>query len=79
MLPPKVVKKMKHNRYPEEKIISILKGQEAGASVAWSGLALIYEIRENTIDRWESKFGGMEASMVERLKEFEAENKGIPP
>ena len=46
---------MKRKRYSEEKIISILKEHEAGASVP--DLSRRYEITENTIYRWKSKFG----------------------
>lgn len=63
---------MKRKRYPEEKIISILKEHEAGASVP--DLARRYEITENTIYRWKSKFGGMEVSDAKRLRDLEQEN-----
>lgn len=63
---------MKRKRYSEEKIISILKEHEAGASVP--DLARRYEIAENTIYRWKSKFGGMEVSEAKRLRELEQEN-----
>lgn len=63
---------MKRKRYPEEKIISILKEHEAGASVP--DLARRYEITENTIYRWKSKFGGMEVSDAKKLRDLEQEN-----
>ena len=63
---------MKRKRYTEEKIIAILKEHEAGASVP--DLARRYEIAENTIYRWKSKFGGMEVSEAKRLRELEQEN-----
>jgi putative transposase len=64
--------KMKCKRYTEEKIISILKEHEAGASVP--DMARRYGIAENTIYRWKSKFGGMEVSEAKRLRELEQEN-----
>src|SRR5210317_1768463 len=64
--------KMKRKRYSEEKIISILKEHEAGASVP--DMARRYGIAENTIYRWKSKFGGMEVSEAKRLRELEQEN-----
>jgi len=64
--------KMKRKRYSEEKIISILKEHEAGASVP--DIARRHGIAENTIYRWKSKFGGMEVSEAKRLRELEAEN-----
>ena len=63
---------MKRKRYSEEKIISILKEHEAGATVA--DISRRHGISENTIHRWKSKFGGMEVSEAKRLRELEAEN-----
>lgn len=61
--------RMKCKRYTEEKIISILKEHEAGASVP--DIARRHGIAENTIYRWKSKFGGMEVSEAKRLRELE--------
>ena len=63
---------MKRKRYSEEKIISILKEHEAGASVP--DLSRRHGIVENTIYRWKSKYGGMEVSEAKRLRELELEN-----
>ena len=63
---------MKRKRYSEEKIISILKEHEAGASVP--DLSRRHGVVENTIYRWKSKYGGMEVSEAKRLRELEAEN-----
>ncbi|NNL00101.1 MAG: transposase [Xanthomonadales bacterium] len=51
---------MKRKRYSEEKIISILKEHEAGASA--KDLARRHGVAENTVYRWKAKFGGMEVS-----------------
>lgn len=63
---------MKRKRYTEERIISILKEHEGGASVP--ELSRRHGVVENTIYRWKSKFGGMEVSDAKRLRELEAEN-----
>ena len=63
---------MKRKRYSEEKIISILKEHEAGASVP--DLSRRHGIVENTIYRWKSKYGGMEISEAKRLRELASEN-----
>ncbi len=63
---------MKRKRYSEEKIISILKEHDAGASVP--DLSRRHGIVENTIYRWKSKYGGMEVSEAKRLRELESEN-----
>ncbi len=63
---------MKRKRYSEEKIISILKEHDAGASVP--DLSRRHGIVENTIYRWKAKYGGMEVSEAKRLRELESEN-----
>jgi putative transposase len=63
---------MKRNRYTEQQIILILKGLEAGDSVP--DIARRHGVAENTGYRWKSKFGGMEVSEVNLLRELEAEN-----
>jgi len=63
---------MKRKRYSEEQIISILKQHEAGRTMV--ELARENGIAENTLYRWKSKYGGMEASDLRRVKELEAEN-----
>ena len=63
---------MKRKRYSEEKIISILKEHEAGASAA--DLARRHGVAENSIYRWKAKYGGLEVSDAKRLRELEAEN-----
>ena len=63
---------MKRKQYREEKIISILKEHEAGASVP--ELARRHGVAENTIYRWKSKFGGMDVSDAKKLRALEHEN-----
>ena len=63
---------MKRKTYPEEKIISILKEHEAGASVP--ELSRRHGVAENTIYRWKSKYGGLEISEAKRLRQLEQEN-----
>ena len=64
---------MKRKQYREEKIISILKEHEAGASVP--DLARRHGVAVNTIYRWKSKFGGMEVSDAKKLRALEQENQ----
>lgn len=63
---------MKRKQYSEEKIISILKEHEAGASA--KDLSRRHGVAENTVYRWKAKFGGMEVSEARRLRELETEN-----
>jgi len=63
---------MKKSRFTESKIIKILKEQEAGRSV--SEICREYGIHQATFYNWKSKYGGMNASQLKRLKELEIEN-----
>ena len=66
---------MKRKQYREEKIISILKEHEAGASV--TDLARRHGVAENTICRWKAKFGGMDVSDAKKLRALEQENQKL--
>ncbi|OHY64411.1 transposase [Pluralibacter gergoviae] len=63
---------MKKSRFTDSQIMSILKQAEAGTPVA--------ELcREHgaSFYKWRSRFGGMDASMMARLKELEDENRRL--
>jgi putative transposase len=66
---------MKRKRRTEEQIIAILKEHEAGAPVP--ELSRRHGVAENTLYRWKSKFGGMEVSEANRLRELEQENSRL--
>ena len=63
---------MKHKRFSDEKIIGVLKKQEAGAKV--DEICRRHGISSATFYTWQKKYGGMEASDAKRLKALEAEN-----
>ena len=63
---------MKRSRFTEERIIGILRGQEAGMKV--SDLCRKHGISEPTFYAWKSKFGGMSVPDARRLKQLEEEN-----
>jgi len=65
----------KGSRYNEEQIIRILKEVETGTSVA--EVCRKYEIAEQTVYRWRSKYGGLGTSELQRLRELEAENSRL--
>lgn len=63
---------MKKTRFTETQIVSIIKQQEAGQTT--KEVCREHSISEATFYNWKSKYGGMEASDVKRLKELEEEN-----
>ena len=63
---------MKKSRYTDNQIIAILKQNEAGTSVA--DLCREYGMSQASFYKWRSKYGGMDASLMKRMKELEAEN-----
>lgn len=63
---------MKKSRFTESQIVSILKQAEAGTPVA--DLCREYGMSSASFYQWRSKYGGMDTSLMRRLKELEAEN-----
>ena len=63
---------MKKSGFTESKIVNILKQQETGRTV--QEICREYGISQATFFNWKSKYGGMSASHLKRLKELETEN-----
>jgi putative transposase len=63
---------MKKTRYTETQIVSILQQHEAGKST--KEICRECGISGATFYNWKSKYGGMEASDVKRIKDLEEEN-----
>lgn len=66
---------MKRSRYTETQIVKILKEVEAGRKI--NEVCREYGISDATYYNWKSKYGGMEASDIKRLKELEDENRRL--
>ncbi|CAM4460859.1 MAG: IS3 family transposase ISShfr8 [Legionella sp.] len=66
---------MKKSKFTDSQILSILKQAEGGTPV--SELCREHVISAATFYKWRAKFGGMDASMMSRLKELEAENSRL--
>ena len=64
---------MKKSRFTETQIVKILKEVESGRLV--KEVCREYGISEATYYNWKSKYGGMQASDIKRLKELEDENR----
>jgi putative transposase len=62
---------MKKSRFTETQIILILKESDAGMLV--KDVCRKHGISEATYYHWKSKYGGMEASDLKRMKELEVE------
>lgn len=63
---------MKTSMFSESQIVSILKQQDTGVKVA--DICREHGISAATFYQWRSKYGGMDASMLKRVKELETEN-----
>ncbi|KKY06191.1 transposase [Xanthomonas phaseoli pv. phaseoli] len=66
---------MKKSRFTDSQIIAVLKQAQAGAPVP--ELCREHGISSATFYKWRSKFGGMDVSMVARMKELEEENRRL--
>ena len=66
---------MKKSRYSDGQIMAILKQAEAGVPV--SELCREHGMSSASFYKWRSKYGGMDASMITRMKELEAENSRL--
>jgi putative transposase len=65
----------KGTRHKEEQIIRILKEVESGISIA--EVCRKYGVSEQTVYRWRNKYGGLDTSELQRLRELEAENSRL--
>jgi putative transposase len=63
---------MKTSRFTDSQIMAILKQNEAGSSVP--DLCREHGISSASFYKWHTKFGGMDASLMKRMKEVEDEN-----
>ena len=63
---------MKTSRFTESQIIAILKQAETGTPVPQ--LCREHGMSSASFYKWRSKYGGMDAALMTRMKELEAEN-----
>ena len=63
---------MKKSKFTDSQILAVLKQAEAGAPVPV--LCREHGISTATFYKWRSKFGGMDASLMGRMKELEEAN-----
>lgn len=63
---------MHKSKFSEVQIAAVLKEAEAGLAVA--DVARKHGISSATFYKWRSKYGGMEVSDLQRMRELEQEN-----
>lgn len=66
---------MKGKRYSEEQIVRMVSEVEGGKPIAQ--VCREYGVSEQSVYRWRTKYGGLELSDVQRLKQLEEENRRL--
>ena len=66
---------MKRSRFTDSQILTILKQAEGGSPVP--ELCREHGISSATFYKWRSKYGGMDASLMRRMKELEDESRRL--
>jgi putative transposase len=66
---------MKKSRYSDSQIMDALKRVDAGFAVP--DICRELGISSATFYKWRAKYGGMDVSMMSRLKELEEENRRL--
>lgn len=66
---------MRKSRFTDSQIMAILKQAESGVPVP--ELCREHGMSSATFYKWRSKYGGMDTSMMKRLKELEDENRRL--
>jgi len=66
---------MKRSKFSDSQILSILKQAESGVPVP--ELCREHGMSSASFYNWRSKYGGMDASLMARLKELEEENRRL--
>ena len=66
---------MKKSRFTDSQIMDVLKRAEAGMAVP--DLCRELGVSTATFYKWRAKYGGMDTSMMSKLKELEEENRRL--
>lgn len=66
---------MRKARFTEHQIITVIKSVEAGRTV--KDVCREAGISEATYYNWKSRYGGMEASDIKKIKDLEDENRRL--
>ena len=66
---------MKKSRYSDSPILAIIKQAESGVPI--SELCREHGMSNASFYKWRAKYGGMDASLMARMKELEDENRRL--
>lgn len=66
---------MKKSRFTDSQIMAVLKQAEGGTPVP--DLCREHGISSATFYKWRAKFGGMDVSLMAKMKELEDENRRL--
>ena len=66
---------MKKSKFSHSQIMAILKQSESGIPVP--ELCREHGMSSATFYKWRAKYGGMDASLMARMKELEEENRRL--
>ena len=66
---------MKTSRFSDSQILAIIKQAESGVPV--SELCREHGMSAASFYKWRAKYGGMDASLMGRMKELEDENRRL--
>ena len=66
---------MRKSRFTDSQILAFFKQNEAGSKV--QDLCREHGFSSAQFYQWRSKFGGMDASLMKRMKELEDENRRL--
>ncbi len=66
---------MKRSNFTDSQIMAILKQAESGIPVP--ELCREHNIGKSTFYKWRSKYGGMDTSLMARMKALEEENRRL--
>ena len=66
---------MKKSRFTDSQIMAVLKQAEGGTPIL--DLCREHGISNATFYKWRAKFGGMDVSLMAKMKELEDENRRL--